>query len=109
LFDILVQVEPAGAKEIHLRFGKNLVKYDVQAAKLDEMPLPLVDGRLRFRVVVDRPMYEICGGDGDVYKTAARADGGQPIDAIELASVGGEAKAVSIKFYPMRSIWKERQ
>ena len=108
LFDILVEVDPKDAKEIHLRFGRTLVRYQVAAAKLDEMPLPLVDGKVKFRVLVDRPMYEICGGEGDVYKTWFRADGGKPIDAIQLSAVGGAAKVETVKVYPMQSIWKKQ-
>ena len=107
LFDIVVEVQPRGAEEIKLQFGPNQVTYNAAAAKLDGMPLPLVDGRLRFRVVVDRPMYEIVGGNGDVYKTAPRKDGGKAIDAIQLSAVGGEAKIETLKVYPMQSIWKK--
>jgi len=107
LFDILVDVEPKDAKEVVLQFGDNRVKYDVAAATLDEMPLPLANGRLKFRVIVDRPMFEVIGGDGNVYKTARRADGGKAVDAIELTAVGGEAKVESVTVYPMRSIWRK--
>jgi hypothetical protein len=79
----------------------------VAAARLDEMPLPLVDGRLKFRVLVDRPMYEICGGKGAVYKTWFRADRGKPINAIQLSAIGGAGKVETLKVYPMQSIWKK--
>ena len=107
LFDVVVEVEPKGAQEIKLQFGAGRVAYNVAAAKLDGIPLPLVDGKLTFRVIVDRPMYEVGGGDGDVYKTASRADGGKPIDAIQLSAAGGEAKIKTLKVYPMRSIWRK--
>ena len=109
LFDIVVELEPTGAKEILLQFGAGRVRYDVAAAKLDEMPLPLVDGKLKFRVVVDRPMYEVCGGDGVVYKTASRPDAGSTIEAIQLSAGGGEAKIDNLTVYPMRSIWESRE
>jgi fructan beta-fructosidase len=107
LFDIVVEVQPRDAQEIRLQFGGGHVTYNVPAAKLDGMPLPLVDGKLKFRVVVDRPMYEVSGGHGDVYKTAPRPDGGKAIDAIQLSAVGGEAKIDTLKIYPMQSIWKK--
>jgi fructan beta-fructosidase len=106
LFDIIVEVKPMEAETIQLKFGESLVKYDVRASKLDEMPLPLVEGKVKFRVVVDRPMYEVCGGHGDVYKTAPRADGGKPIDSIQLSAFGGEAQLETFNVYPLRSIWK---
>ncbi|MHC4181356.1 MAG: hypothetical protein ACYSWU_27985, partial [Planctomycetota bacterium] len=107
LFDIVVQVQTRDAQEIRLQFGGSQVAYNAAAARLDGMPLAPVDGKLKFRVVVDRPMYEVVGGQGDVYKTAPRADGGRPIDAIQLSAVGGEAKIETLKVYPMQSIWKK--
>ncbi len=127
LFDIVVEVEPRGAQEIKLQFGASQVTYNVAAAKLDEMPLPLIAGKVKFRVVVDRPMYEVVGGNGDVYRTARRGDpgkggcvhgdpgvprtwrgdGGKAIDAIELSAVGGPAQIETLRIYPMQSIWKK--
>ena len=127
LFDIVVEVQPRDAKEIKLQFGASQVTYTVAAAKLDEMPLPLIAGKVKFRVVVDRPIYEVIGGNGDVYRTARRGDpgkggfvhgdpgvprtwrgdGGKAIDAIELSAVGGEAKIEMLRIYPMQSIWKK--
>jgi fructan beta-fructosidase len=107
LFDILVVVQPTGASEIVLQFGADRVRYDVAAQRLDEMPLALSDGKLIFRVVVDRPMYEVCGGEGDVYKTAPRKEPGTSIEVIQLSAGGGEAKIETFKVFPMRSIWKK--
>ncbi len=107
LFDVVVQVRPRDAQEIKLQFGGSQVTYNVPAAKLDGMPLPLVNGKVKFRVVIDRPMYEVVGGNGNVYKTASRKDGGKAIDAIQLSATGGEARIETLKVYPMQSIWKK--
>jgi len=107
LYDIVVDVEPGDAREVILRFGGNQVRYDVAGGKLDEMPLKLDDGRLRFRVITDRPMYEVCGGEGAVYKTSGRKGAGEPIDAIELSVGGREATIHELNVYPMRSIWEK--
>jgi len=107
LFDILVEVKPTDAEQVQLKFGENAVTYNVAQGKLDEMPLPLVDGVLKFRVVVDRPMYEVCGGDGLVYKTAGRRDGGKPLGAIIVSTVGGSAEVKDVRAFPMKSIWKK--
>ena len=107
LLDIVVELEPKGAKEITLRFGANQVNYNVLTAKLDGIPLALVDGKLKLRVVVDRPMYEIVGGNGDVYKTAPRPDAGKNIESVGLLAVGGEAKIKTLKVYAMQRIWNK--
>ncbi|MCH8044284.1 MAG: DUF4980 domain-containing protein [Planctomycetes bacterium] len=107
LFDIVVEIQLTGAKEIKLSFGGSQVIYNVASATLDGMRLPLVDGKLKFRVLVDRPMYEIVGGEGDVYKTAGRRDAGKVIDSIQLSASGGTAKIETLKIYPMQSIWRK--
>ena len=107
LFDVVVAVEPRGAQAIKLQFGGSEVTYDVAEATLDGMPLVPVDGLLTFRVVVDRPMFETVGGDGSVYKTSPRPDGGTPIQSIQLTAVGGSAKLKTLEVYPMRSIWRK--
>jgi fructan beta-fructosidase len=105
LLDIVVQVDIGWAKQLRLRFGTNEVVYDVVGQTLDDMPLSLVGGRLQARIVVDRPMYEVVGGDGVVYETARRSDGGRPIGEIKLSAVGGLGGAASVTVYPMRPIW----
>jgi fructan beta-fructosidase len=104
LLDMLIQADVGRAKQLRLRFGANEVTYDVAGQTLDGMPLPLTDRKVRMRVLVDRPMYEV-SGRGAVYETARRADGGRPIDAVRLLAVGGPAGAASMTVYPMRSIW----
>lgn len=107
LFDIVVEARLRGAEEIKLRFGGSQVTYNVAAASLDGMPLPPVDGKVKFRVVVDRPMYEIVGGNGDVYKTSPRKGAGKAIEGIVLSAVGGDAKIETLRVYPMQSIWRK--
>jgi fructan beta-fructosidase len=105
LMDIVATVEPGTAKEVKLTFGGNTLVYDVAGQKLDGMPLPLTDKAFAVRVVVDRPMYEVVGNNGAVYKTAARKDGGKPIDAVIVTAVGGTATVKALTVYPMKSIW----
>lgn len=67
---------------------------------------PAREGRVRLRVLVDRPMYEICGGDGLCYATRARRQGGRPLGAFELCAYGGDARLVALEVFPMASIWR---
>lgn len=107
LFDILVTLRQGTAAKAVLRFGENVATYDFQAQTLDEMPLKMQDGRVAFRVLVDRPMYELVGGGGACYKTSARRDMGRPLGAISLAAEGGSLTVESLTAYEMASIWKE--
>ena len=107
LFDILVTLRQGTAAKAVLRFGENVATYDFQAQTLDEMPLKMQDGRVAFRVLVDRPMYELVGGGGACYKTSARRDMGRPLGAISLAAEGGSLTVESLTAYEMASIWKK--
>jgi len=108
LFDILVTVKQGTASKAVFRFGDNVATYDFAGQKLDEMPLPMQDGRVTFRVLVDRPMYELIGGGGACYKTSARRDMGKSVGTVSLSAEGGTLTVESLKVYTMRSAWKKR-
>jgi len=108
LFDIVVTLRKGTATKAVLRFGENAATYDFAGQKLDEMPLKMKGGKVAFRVLVDRPMYELIGGGGACYKTSGRRDMGKPIGAISLAAQGGSLTVESLKAYEMRSAWKTR-
>jgi len=109
LFDILVTVEQGTASKAVLGFGENQVTYDFAAQKLDEMPLKLKGGKVTFRVLVDRPMYEVVGGGGACFKTAARRDMGKPLGTISLTAESGALTVESLQAYEMNSAWKKKQ
>lgn len=106
-FDILVELIPGDASKVLLQFGTTTVTYDVAKAELNEMPLKPVDGKVSFRVIVDRPMCEIVGNGGAVYQTLAREDAGQPIQSITLRAEGGAATLRNLEIFEMNSIWKK--
>jgi fructan beta-fructosidase len=107
LFDIVVTLKKGAASKAVLGFGENRVTYDFAAEKLDEMPLKLADGKVTFRVLVDRPMYEVVGGGGACFKTAARKDQGKPLGTITLAAEGGALSVESLQAHEMNSAWKK--
>jgi fructan beta-fructosidase len=107
LFDIVVTLKQGTASKAVLRFGENTAVYDFAAGKLDEMPLAMQDGRVTFRVLVDRPMYELVGGEGACFKTKRRRDAGRPFGTIALTAEGGSLTVESIEVYAMRSAWKK--
>ena len=107
LFDILVTLKQGTAAKATLRFGENVATYDFNAQKLDEMPLKMKDGKVTFRILVDRPMYELIGSGGVCFKTSTRRDMGQPIGKISLTAEGGSLTVESLKVYEMSSAWKE--
>ena len=65
------------------------------------------DGKVTFRVLVDRPMYELIGGGGACYKTSGRSDMGKPLGTISLSTQGGSLTVESLKAYEMTSAWNK--
>jgi len=108
LFDIVVTLQKGTAKKAVLRFGDNAATYDFAAEKLDEMPLRMKDGKVTFRVLVDRPMVELIGGGGACFKTSSRRDQGKPIRKISLSVEGGSLTVESLAIYEMKSAWKRK-
>ena len=107
LFDIRCTFRPGTAETVTLTFGGAQVTYH-KSGTLNGMPMPLVDGKATIRVVVDRPMFEVCGNDGRVYQTMGRRDGGKDIATISVTATGGEAALEAFDVSEMRSIWKTK-
>jgi len=107
LFDIVLTVKRGTAAKVVLQFGDNAATFDFNAQKLDEMPLKAENGKVRIRLLVDRPMYELVGGDGACYKTSARRDMGQSIGKISLTAEGGSLVVESFDVHEMTSIWSK--
>lgn len=107
LFDIVVTLKQETAAKAVLQFGENVATYDFNTQKLDEMPLKMKDGKVTFRVLIDRPMYELIGGGGACYKTSGRRDKGKPVDTISLTAEGGSLAVESVEVFEMASAWKK--
>lgn len=105
--DIEVVLAKGTATKAVLRFGESAVTYDFAAGKLAEMPLATPDdGKVAFRVLVDRPIVEIVGGGGACYKTTGRPDAGRPLNKLSLTAEGGELTVESLTVHELQSIWK---
>jgi len=105
LADILVTIKKGDAKKVSLTFGSNTLAYDFGAEMLDKMPVRLVDGKLKLRVLVDRPMFEVVVNDGESYLTASRQP--SPLKAVSVKTEGGSVTVESVEVYKMKSIWKK--
>jgi len=103
-----VTLKKGTAVKAVLRYGEEATAYDFKSGTLDEMPLKTIDDRVTFRVLVDRPIREIVGGDGACFKTAGRRDAGKPLGTISLTAEGGNLTLESFRVYAMKSAWKDR-
>ena len=69
-----------------------------------EIPLKLINGKVKIRVLVDVCLYEIVGNDGRVYVSLPR-DYKQEISEIKLEARGGTAKLAQLEVHELKSIW----
>ncbi|MBE6428112.1 MAG: glycoside hydrolase family 32 protein [Planctomycetaceae bacterium] len=96
LYELLVTADASENAELH--FGKNIIRWDAQMKMLDEMPLQPLDGKIVFRVFIDRPMFEISANQGAAFKTAVRADMGEKISEFRFIGKG------TVKIWSLKSI-----
>ncbi|MEM1353803.1 MAG: glycoside hydrolase family 32 protein [Planctomycetota bacterium] len=105
LFEISATIEIGQATRVGLNVGGNTSVYDVGGGTLDGAPLRLIDGKVKIRLVVDRPMFEVIGNEGAVFITRRRHHTGQ-VDEIKVFAQGGEAKLLDLEVYELKSIWR---
>jgi fructan beta-fructosidase len=101
LYDVIIDFTMHGEGKLVLSFGQNIVTYNSKSSMLDDMPL---GNPLHYRVIIDRPMYEICGGRGQVYKTCKRYDSGKNISRIRLCAYDCSVTINEFTVYKMKSI-----
>ena len=104
IFDIRATLEIGDATHVGLDIGGNLVTYDVRQSRLNGAELKPIDGRVRFQVLVDRPLLEIVGNNGRVYITQRREKIGD-LESVKAFARGGDAKLVQLEVIELQSIW----
>ncbi|AYV84927.1 MAG: hypothetical protein Satyrvirus1_13 [Satyrvirus sp.] len=103
LFDILIDVEINSSELVVLKFGDNEICYNNALNELNGIQLPMKNNNLKFRIIIDRPMYEICINSGIVYCTHKRNDMGKNIESIQL--VGAPIYINNFTVYQLKSIY----
>lgn len=93
-----VEVTLDAAQNAAFVFGKNQIVWNASERHLDEMPLEPQEGKITFRVFIDRPMYEISAQCGAAYKTERRQDAGEKFQSFELRGAG------TVKVWSLKSI-----
>jgi len=109
LFDIAADITPGDATSVTVNVRGVAVTCDVSAKTLTcldkSAPLPLTDGSIRLRVLVDRTSIEIFAGDGQVYMPMSVL----PADedrSLALSIAGGTATVNSLEVFELQSAWK---
>lgn len=107
-FDLTVEFEPGDTEEVFLRIPGTHILYKTKEQIIDhrEIPLKIIDGKVKMRVLVDVCLYEIAGNDGRVYVSLPR-DHNQKISEMTLTAKGGTAKLISLEVHELKSTWKK--
>jgi sucrose-6-phosphate hydrolase SacC (GH32 family) len=105
LIEILVDIQPGTATELGLQVRGVPVIYDARKSELScqgmTAPLPLVDGRVRLHLFVDRASIDIFGNDGPLYMPIGVI---LPQDntSLNLYARGGQARIHSIDVFQLK-------
>jgi sucrose-6-phosphate hydrolase SacC (GH32 family) len=107
--DLRLDIAMESAREIALKVRGATLLYDVAKQKLtcgrNSAALPLSEGRLQFRVLVDRALMELFAAGGLVYMPIAVPPAKEPAPNLHLSVRDGAARIVSIEVDELNSIW----
>ena len=107
LVDVILKVKKGTAGKVILQAGKLRTTYDFGSQKVDGMPARMEGDVASIRMVVDRPMHEIVGGNGACYKTSGGGSEGKPIGTVSVTAEGGDATIEFLGVYELKSGWKK--
>ncbi len=107
--DLELKLDPGSAQKIALIVQGQRVEYDVNTATLNlganSAPYPETDRPLNLRILIDRTSIEIFGANGLLQMSCCFvANPAQP--GFKLKAEGGTAQIISLKAWPMASIWQ---
>ncbi len=112
LVELRADFEPGTAQAITFHIRGSSITYESKTQELivngHRSPAPLISGRLRLAVYVDRTMLEVYASDGLTYiplPFIPKADD----QNVGVEVTGGEAKGLSVQVYKLKSIWKLRK
>lgn len=96
LYDVNVTLD--ADQDAELIFGKDRVVWNAGRRDLNGMGLRPRDGKIAFRVLIDRPMFEICANGGEAYLTSPRQDAGEPLGSMTFNGKG------NVEIWSLKSI-----
>ncbi len=109
--EIRVEIEPGDAYEFVLEARGIPLRFDFRGGRLSvlnhKVPAPLVSGKLKATILVDRSSLEVFIGDGLSYAPFP-ANPQESRRSVELFTRLGKARLVSLEVHELESIWPER-
>jgi sucrose-6-phosphate hydrolase SacC (GH32 family) len=108
LFDLTVEFVPGTAEEVGLVLRGVPVTYRVKNQEVacgdKKGPLPLSDGRVRLRVLVDRPSLEVFGNEGRLYMPMGAIPTAEN-RTLEVFARGGGARVTALEVHELQPAW----
>jgi len=109
LWDIDLDLEVGAAKQIVLTFRGTSVTYDVASQTLHASDrtehLPLQEGRLKLRALIDRSSFEFFANDGAFSFTACFLPNVEN-HTLSLTAAGGQATIRTLVAHSLKSAWR---
>jgi sucrose-6-phosphate hydrolase SacC (GH32 family) len=108
LLDIQTTFEPRQAESVSILVRGVPITYDAVGRRIscggNTNSLPLLDGKISLRILVDRTSLEIFGNDGALYMPRGLA----PRDkaSVTLSANGGPARINALEVHELKSAWK---
>jgi sucrose-6-phosphate hydrolase SacC (GH32 family) len=109
LLEVLAELTPGTAEEISFNLRGIAVTYDAKKQTLSCLgktaALPLENGKIRLRMLVDRTAVDIFGNDGQLYMPMGVV---VALDnkSLAISAKGGAAQINSMTAYELKSAWK---
>ena len=106
-FDLELEFEPGDSDQVVIHIPGTHIRYKTKEQIIEhrEIPLKVIDGRVRMRILVDVCLYEIVGNEGRIYVSLPR-DYRLPIEEIKMEAIGGKAKLIHLEAHELKSIWE---
>lgn len=108
LYDIEIDANVKGAKQITLVVRGKTIRYDVEKSRLScerqNVTLPPADGRLALRVIVDHCSIDIHAGEHGAYYMPMFF-GPLPSKKLELRCEGGPVTLDRLRVHELKPIW----
>ena len=112
VFEIIAEIEPGQAKQVGFGIRGETLTYSVPDERLTFMEsdasLPMADGTVKLRMIVDRGSVEVYANQGEITFTKLFYPDPSNMN-LELFSKGGTARIRAMEAYRLHSIWLKRE
>lgn len=108
LIELRAEFEPGDAESVTLNLRGAKIIYDPKKQEItvngQHAPAPLIGGRQRITVFVDRTVLEVFASDGLSYLTMPFIPKNED-QSVSIDTNGGKAKMTSLQVYKLKSCW----